>query len=265
MSNLIKNSKKVGSISYGGQQIDFYSTFLYEGFKKLKGNREIKKSHSAKIRLSMEERLLFTVVFVNESDEVIDGQHRIDAISELGEPVYFAVLKEYSLKEIQRYNVNSKEWGLGQFAKCYAEKGKRDYIIFMEFKEKYKFSNSSVIQLLADRLGGGWTFDKEEFNQGKFKVVDLQKAENIARMVCDFEYYKHYNSYNFVWACYHIFQVKGYNHARMKYALEARVGELNGQVKSVSDYKMELQRIYNMGLSKDKKLRFYDPIELDRA
>lgn len=263
MTNLIKNSKKVGTINYEGSIIDVYSTFFYEGFKKMKGNRDVNAGHVRRIKASMMEQLLFTIVLINEFDEVIDGQHRINALIENEEKIYFAVLHDYTIKEIQRYNINSKEWGISQFAKCYAEKGKKDYQAFLDFKEKYKFSNSSVIQLLSDRLGGGWTFNKEEFQDGKFKIIDIEKAERIANMVCDFEFYKHYNSYNFIWACYYIFQVKGYNHARMKYAFEARAGELNGQVKSVSDYKQELQRIYNTGLSKEKKLRFYDPIELD--
>lgn len=264
MTNLIKNSKKVGQVDYEGQTVLFYRTFFYEGFKKMKGNRDVNPSHFNRLKASIDDKLLFTIVFVNDNDEVIDGQHRINALSEIESPIHFAVLPKYSMQDVQRYNINSKEWGIMDFAKCYAQKGKKDYQTFIDFKEMFKFSNSSCIQLLADRIGSGWSFNKNEFQEGKFKVVDLQKAEQIARMVCDFEFYKHYNAYNFITACYQIFNVKGYNHARMKYSLEARVGDLNGQVKSVTDYKIEMQRVYNSGLAKDKKLRFYDPVEVDK-
>lgn len=80
----------------------------YEKFNHLSGNRIINELNLAKIKKSMEENFLISPILVNEHLEIIDGQHRLQAVKELGFPVYYFVNKGYGLKEVQALNSNGK-------------------------------------------------------------------------------------------------------------------------------------------------------------
>ena len=63
------------------------STYEYDKFKKIKGNRKINFKNLGKIINSMSKKQLVIPILVNEKFEVIDGQHRLQACIELGLPV----------------------------------------------------------------------------------------------------------------------------------------------------------------------------------
>ena len=65
-----------------------YETKNYDQFKTLEGNRSIDQKNVNNIEQNMREHgVLPTVIIVNEKMEVIDGQHRIEALKRLHEPV----------------------------------------------------------------------------------------------------------------------------------------------------------------------------------
>ena len=51
-----------------------HTTTDYSLFKSIDGNRTKNKAHVKKLKKSMEEKYLFTVIIVNEKYEIIDGQ-----------------------------------------------------------------------------------------------------------------------------------------------------------------------------------------------
>ena len=56
----------------------------YDMFKTVKGNREIDKGHVARLKKEIKKRDLDLPIFINEHDEVVDGQHTLQARKELG-------------------------------------------------------------------------------------------------------------------------------------------------------------------------------------
>ena len=59
------------------------TTREYSIFKTIEGNRNISLLHLNRLRESMLEKHLFTVIVVNENMEIIDGQHRFTISKEL--------------------------------------------------------------------------------------------------------------------------------------------------------------------------------------
>ena len=117
-----------------------HTTKDYSMFKPIEGNRNKNLLHINRLIISMKERLLFTVIIVNEKYEIIDGQHRFDAIKELGFPLNYIIMKGYGLNEVQRLNSNSSNWSTSDYLQAYCNLGYVDYIRLSKFITKHKLS-----------------------------------------------------------------------------------------------------------------------------
>jgi len=176
-----------------------HTTEDYFMFKPLDGNRKKNQLHIKRLKKSMQENYLFTVIIVNENYEIIDGQHRFDVIKELGLPLHYIVCEGYGLKEVQVLNQNSKNWTADDYMEGYASLGMKDYVVYMNFKRNYKFGHNECMTLLGGNRFGGSTL--HSFKDGTFKIKDYNaaciKAEKI-KMIKN--YYDGYNRRAFVFA-----------------------------------------------------------------
>ncbi len=89
------------------------STENYTLFKTIDGNRKVRSAHVKKLKESIvidPRTILFAPILVNEKYQVIDGQHRLEAIKQLGLPVYFIRHKGLGLDIVQKLNSNAKQW-----------------------------------------------------------------------------------------------------------------------------------------------------------
>lgn len=66
-----------------------FSTSDYTLFKKLKGNRKVKRNKN--LRKELEAMGQSSPIVVNSNFEVIDGQHRLDILKSMGRPVSFII------------------------------------------------------------------------------------------------------------------------------------------------------------------------------
>lgn len=80
--------------------------FLF--FKPIEGNRNKNIIHLSRLKKSISENYLFTVIIVNEKYEIIDGQHRFECVKELKLPLHYIVCKGYGLNEVHVLYENSK-------------------------------------------------------------------------------------------------------------------------------------------------------------
>ena len=80
---------------------EVYETNDYSQFKFLNNNRDISTKHVNKLIKSMKEKRLISPILINESGQIIDGQHRFEAQKNLGFPVPYIVQKGYGEKEAQ--------------------------------------------------------------------------------------------------------------------------------------------------------------------
>ena len=230
------------------------STNEYSVFKGLKGNRPINKAHVKRLTASMKKRYLETFILVNEKMEIIDGQHRLEAIRKLNLPVYYIVKEGYGLEETQILNLNTHNWSTNDFMDGYCEAGDKEYIKYRDWHIKYKFNHQSSMNLLAGTCmeHGSWY---EVFKAGVFKVTNLKEATKIADKITMIQdYYPNYKRRGFVSAMTKAVLHPDYNHAyfmkKLKYLSTSLVDCVKWQ-----QYSSIIEDIYNYKTRKENKIR----------
>lgn len=229
------------------------TTKNYSRFKRLTGNRPINKAHKARLIESMRQNYRFTVVTVNENHEVIDGQHRIECAEELGLPVHYVVCKGYGLNDVQQLNANLKRWTTDDYLQGYCQMGKRDYLIYRDFKTTYKFGHNECICLLS---GGNRNDLFINFKNGNFTIVDHAKAVDIAEKIISLEeLYPGVRRRTFVFAMIELLKLPQFDFSRFKSKLERQRSKMH-DCTSVDQYKDLIEVIYNHYTSDKVNLRF---------
>lgn len=160
---------------YKRSEVVVYETNNYSMFKLASGNRSVNELHLNRLMKSIKEECLFTTILVNENMEVIDGQHRLKCFEALGLPVYFTIAYGYGLREMQKLNLNSRNWNNNDYLTSYISKGMQDYIDYGRFRKKYGFGHRESMQMLTGAIPSD-----DIFNAGRFKVKDYRKACSIA-------------------------------------------------------------------------------------
>lgn len=174
------------------------TTHSYSLFKPIGGNRQLNPLHIQRLVKSMKENYLFTVITVNERNEIIDGQHRFNVIKELNLPLHYVICKGYGLNEVHRMNQNSKVWNTDDYLDGYIQLGYRDYQIYKDFKIKYGFGHAETKSILLD-ISGSAIRESNNFYLGTFKIKDLKKATLIADKITTIgAYYTGYKRRSFV-------------------------------------------------------------------
>jgi len=184
-----------------------HTTTDYSMFKSIDGNRNVNLLHINRLKKSMQEHYLFTVIVVNEKYEIIDGQHRFHAIRDLGLPLHYTMIPGYSLLQVQILNANSSNWSSQDYLQAYCDLGYEDYITLSEFLRKYNLNISIGASILIGNTTGqggmkaGAPF--EFFKHGTLKVSEKQvrDAEKFMDMLYLFEpYFNGFKSRSFVFA-----------------------------------------------------------------
>ena len=150
----------------------------YSMFKTVKGNREIDKGHVQKLIREMKRRDLDLPIYINENDEVVDGQHTLQARKELGKPIRYIRGKFENEFDVAIMNANRKNWSMKGYLDFHIENGKKDYQIVKAMTKQYSLPLECAIFLLA----GGysmWRETRNDFKQGKFKIKTLQRCNEI--------------------------------------------------------------------------------------
>jgi len=184
-----------------------HTTTDYSMFKSIDGNRNVNLLHINRLKKSMQEHYLFTVIVVNEKYQIIDGQHRYHAIRDLGMPLHYVMIPGYSLLQVQILNANSSNWSSQDYLQAYCDLGYEDYIMLNEFLRKYKLNISIGASIFIGNTTGqgglkaGAPF--EFFKHGTLKVTDKQvkHAEKFMDMLYLFEpYFDGFKTRSFVFA-----------------------------------------------------------------
>jgi hypothetical protein len=182
-----------------------HTTTDYFLFKPIDGNRNKNFLHLSRLKKSIAENYLFTVIIVNENYEIIDGQHRFECIRELNLPLNYIVCSGYGLNEVHVLNQNSKTWNADDYLTGYCNLGYEDYLKYKRFKDKYQFGHNECMGMLSNQLAGnGALFLK--FKDGNFKVTHLKQAEHKAEKIWMLKnLYEGFKRRSFVYALIYLF------------------------------------------------------------
>lgn len=159
-----------------------YKTTDYHLFMSIDGNRNKNPLHISKLKKSMKNNYLFTVIIVNEKYEIIDGQHRFECIKELKLPLYYIICDGYGLNEVHVLNQNSKIWNSDDYLDGYCNMGNEHYIKYKEFKNKYRFGHNECMAMLSGVTGSGGNLTYT-FKNGLFKTTHLKESIEIAEKI----------------------------------------------------------------------------------
>jgi hypothetical protein len=235
-----------------------YMTNDYEIFKRIEGNRVLNRTKYTQLLKSMEEEQLMIPVIVNEKMEIIDGQHRFSACKELGKPVYYVIARGYGIEEVKRANLVSSNWTTLDYLNLHIANGNSNYDIFADLLENSGLNTSDLIKVFA--AANDITSDAMQFlfENGEFKLDNVDKVEAFLAALQDFNYFKRSRKRNFIAAFLVLFFDSRYKHEIMKDRLKKRAAQLTkNNNRSKAGYLNTLANdMYSFGASKNNL--FYD-------
>lgn len=155
-----------------------YSTANYQLFHFLERNRPVKMSKVAKIRKSIERRGQLTPLQVRSDYSIIDGQHRLKALEELGLPVLFIVLNGAEEKDIIELNTARGNWVTDNYPHFFYDSP--SYDMLESFRNRHGLSvNAAHIVLKSSFLSGAL---QAQFEKGDFALSNEELIRGEQRM-----------------------------------------------------------------------------------
>lgn len=145
------------------------STTDYGKFSFLMENRQTARTHINKLKVAIKESpqiLEVQPILVNENMEIIDGQHRFIAASELGVPVTYTIVKGLTIDSAREMNVLQRKWNVDDYAFSYAKAGNINYKAFNKYREENPGIPATVLMLVmtgSDSGSHGVTFKNGNF------------------------------------------------------------------------------------------------------
>ena len=225
----------------------------YSKFKSIDGNRNKNLLHINRLKKSMQQNYLFTIIVVNERFEIIDGQHRFDVISELGLPLNYVVCQGYGLNEVHVLNQTSKTWTSEDYLDGYCKLGFKDYHQYKDFKTKYKLGHYECMWLLN---GSQLSNPKEVFFKGEFKVTNYNKAIELIETISKVEvFYSEWRRRSFIFAILQLMKNKSFSFDELLKKLAVQPNSLK-DCPTTNQYVELIEQIYNYKRREKVNLRF---------
>ena len=225
----------------------------YTLFRRIKGNRNVSQPHVKRLLEAIKndpKTITYNPIVVNSKMEVIDGQHRLEAIKKVDLPVYYIVVDDLGLETVQKLNSVSKMWSPMDYAKSFAENGNEDYRIYIDFKVRFKFNHDVVMQYLSlnEPMTGAM------FKQGKFTIPNVARSFELATYLQDLQqFYDRITYRNAAYGFLIVVQSPNYDHKRMYRQMKNYAHLLNEQPLA-NDFAREFERIYNYRQRTDTRL-----------
>ena len=243
------------------EQVDVvYRTSDYSQFKFISGNRPVNSAHKENLKKSLQVKQIPSPIIVNEKFEIADGQNRFQACKELNLPIYYIVVENITMGDVQRLNTNSKKWVHTDWLHHYSVRGFKNYLIYNEYQKKYQFGHEDSLSLLYwprrtssdlkmilgnmkyHALSAGATVD---FKNGELKIDNYDESCFLAEQILlAAPFYKGYKRRNFVYALLNCFENKEYDHNTFIHKLSQQSEKLTDQL-STADYLQKIEKIYN--------------------
>lgn len=249
----------------------------YERFISAKGNRKIDNRHVARLIRSIEINGNISTITCRDIViggkkyfEILDGQHRFEALKNLCEPIILDLWTNVKNKGMIALNENSKNWKLEDYLYYGIEDGILDYIYINKLKEESGLGLGTLIELFSPEhrnITGerGRITRNDVFKSLSWRIYDKVPCEKIYNQLLDF--YKRFNikiytHIRFVQAFTTMARHPQYNHKKM---LELMAKNLNLIIRqySKSEYIQIFETIYNSEIinESDHIIFYKNPVE----
>jgi len=139
----------------------------YDMFKRLEGNRNVTELRVKKITNSIKDvGYVMNPIIVNEKNEVIDGQGRLETLRRLELPVYYIVVEGIGRKECIAMNINQTNWRLYDYIHSYAEIGIVSYVYLLDAVKA--FQKSFRLPVILNAITGKIDCSSKAVREGRF-------------------------------------------------------------------------------------------------
>lgn len=242
----------------------------YDLFKLNIRNRALNKKHIAKLVQSMKANGNISSLTCREITienkkyfEIIDGQHRFEALKIIGLPVEFDC---WSLdnKAMIALNENQKNWTLEDYLHFGVEDGIEDYVYLNEWRRKTGVTLGGLLEIFAPvappsyELKGHKIGINQTFKNLSWRIQDKAQGEKILSCLQDF-YFKlnvgHWNNKRFISAFIDLYKNPAYDHIRMLEQLKKEGNALHKQ-SSKAEYIKNFINAYNYQVTSIGKIIF---------
>lgn len=219
-------------------------------FKKLPTNRVENSTHIKRLVRAINKNPDLTklnFITVNESYQVVDGQHRLAAhraLADCGEiyPIWYATRSGLTIKDAQEYNAGAKPWRPKEYADVFAESGDKNYELYLEFVNRTGLNHDIAVRYLA--LDSDFTLDT--FRNGGFKAQNYTQTQRLAERLEDTgEYFDQWQHRSYAIGFLMVARSNDYDHQRMLEQLDLHGKSLQTVPLKNVDIARQLQRIYN--------------------
>lgn len=237
----------------------------YDKFKTIGANRDTNRGHIERIKRAFEEVGNLTKVqpiLVNEKYEIIDGQHRFAACRELGEPIYYTMVKGLGVNESRSMNILQRGWGADDYVKSYAESGDKHYVTYRQLKEEYGFNHSVMLAAITndpDAVGGkgGNHSPFAMLREGELVINNVGSVKNTLNKLSEISEYTNLTSNRaFSIAMLKIFKNESYEHKRMVRKVKLH-GERLQRYAQVEDNLRQIEELYNYQHQANNRVRLF--------
>ena len=273
MSSIIDNPgvRECGHI----YEVDDFS--LLSCFNKLYSNRDVKESDVRKMMKEIREAgRIINAVNINEKEQTIDGQHRIEAAKRLWEeygekyPIRFYFTEGAEIEAVIAANTSGKKWTHTTFAESHAARGISSYTILQQLCDKHKnYLRGEVVTKVVRQFAGRCS--PKDFDKGNMRlpenIIDLHKQldelDKYSQAVNDFNQRCHTN---IVWPVFNallfclFYSGEDVDKQHMLDAFIKASTNYKYNLQSNTHFNVELlEDIYNKNMPKNKHVSFNYP------
>lgn len=224
---------------------NIYETTDYDQFVQLLGNRPVDETHVKRLMRKIEREGNLTPehpIQVNEKREVIDGQHRLEALKRLGMPVYFEERHGLNIDNVASLNTGNKNWTWQDYAQHWASRGNTNYVKFLEAAGIEPRFQVLMVYLTGTRNPGG-RGSRSEFDEGNLQIQNFELSMKLLNQYRELSDTANIDTRDFAVATYRYMRLPGYNHEKMLAKVSAYGEALFGKY-SISEYLQALEEIY---------------------
>jgi len=166
------------------------TTKNYDQFTYMDDNRKISSLKVENLKKSMAKNGYIPVpIVVNYKNEVIDGQHRLEAAKSLKMALHYFSAGRMGIEETRVLNMNGTPWKNKEHLHTYMVREKKEhpdsyenqpYHQFSHIKNTYKLHFQIILTLIGihDFAVGG-----ELFKEGKLRINNFSKLEEDAKYI----------------------------------------------------------------------------------
>lgn len=236
------------------------STTDYDQFTTLDTNRNVSQVHVNQLKTSIEETgnlTKVTPILVNGRYQVIDGQHRLEAIKQLGLPIYYTVVEGTTIETSRAMNSLHRNWAPADYAKSYAESGNVEYQTYWKLREDFPQFNHSIILTYSYPTITTFKGIGIVFRNGDYAVQDEATTRKMLDQLEEIDARITFNvGRTFAQAVLLMMNLDGYDHKRFLSKLDTLAANVHS-FSTVGDSLRNLEDVYNHNLMPANRLRFF--------